>query len=123
MAGRFALSAAFVRNSLFVGMVALALASVLFTGRLASRLEQQSATFSDLFARFAAVSTLPASRDVEAQRVFRTFLDHATFPIIVTDQRGIPLTCKGTGISPDAITYELFTTADPTNPPPGPIDR
>ncbi|MFN8177979.1 MAG: ATP-binding protein [bacterium] len=122
MAGRFALSASQVRNSLFVGMVALALASVLFTGRLAGRLERQTATFSDLFARFAAVSTLPASRDVEAQRVFRSFLDRATFPIIVTDQRGVPLTCKGTGISPDAITYELFTTTDPANPPPGPID-
>jgi signal transduction histidine kinase len=96
---------------------------VLFTGRIAGRLERQTATFSDLFARFAAVSTLPASRDVEAQRVFRGFLDRVSFPIIVTDQRGVPLTCKGTGISPDAITYELFTTTDPGNPPPGPIER
>lgn len=123
MSGRFALSAAFVRNSLFVGMVGLSVASVLFTGRLAGRLERQTATFTDLFARFAAVSTLPASRDEETQRVFRGFLDRVAFPIIVTDQRGVPLTCKGTGISPDAITYDLFTTTDPQNPPPGPVEQ
>jgi signal transduction histidine kinase len=123
MAGRFTLSASLVRNSLFVGMVALSVASVLFTGRLAGRLERQTATFTDLFARFAAVSTLPASRDEEAQRVFRGFLDRVTFPIIVTDSRGVPLTCKGTGISPDAITYDLFTTTDPQNPPPGPVEE
>jgi hypothetical protein len=123
MSGRLALSASFVRNSLFVGMVGLSVASVLFTGRLAGRLERQTATFTDLFARFAAVSTLPASEDDEAQRVFRGFLDRVTFPIIVTDQRGVPLTCKGTAISPDAITYELFTTTDPQNPPPGPMEQ
>ena len=123
MSGRFTFSPSFVRNSLFVGMVGLSVASVLFTGRLAGRLERQTATFTDLFARFAAVSTLPAARDDEAQRVFRGFLDRVTFPIIVTDQRGVPLTCKGTAISPDAITYELFTTTDPQNPPPGPVEQ
>ena len=123
MAGRFSVSAAFVRNSLFVGMVTLSIASLLYSSRLASRLERQTAMFTDLFARFAAVSTLPASRDVEVQRVFRGFLDRVTFPIIVTDQRGVPLTCKGTEVSPEAITYDLFTTTDPANPPPGPMER
>jgi len=121
MSGRFPVSAAFVRNSLFVGMAGLALASLLFTSRLTTRLERQTASFTDLFAQFAAVSTLPASRDDEAQRVFRGFLDRVTFPIIVTDQRGVPLTCKGTDVSADDITYDLFTTTDPANPPPGPL--
>lgn len=123
MAGRFPVSAAFVRNSLFVGMVTLSLASLLFSSRLASRLERQTAMFTDLFARFAAVSTLPASQDPEGQRVFRTFLDRVTFPIIVTDQRGVPLACKGTDVSSDAITYDLFNNTDPQNPPPGAMDE
>ncbi len=123
MPGRFPTSAAFVRNSLFVGMVTLSIASLLYSSRLASRLEQQTITFTDLFARFAAVSTLPASQDEEAQRVFRGFLDRVTFPIIVTDQRGVPLTCKGTDVSAEDITYDLFLTTDPANPPPGPMDR
>lgn len=123
MAGRLSISASFVRNALFVGMVALSVASLLFSSRLAARVERQTATFTDLFARFAAVTTLPASRDPEAQRVFRSFLDRVTFPIIVTDQRGVPLASKGAEISPDAITYDLFATTDPMNPPPGPMER
>jgi signal transduction histidine kinase len=122
MAGRLSVSPALVRNALFVGMIALSVASLSFTSRLASRLERQTATFTDLFARFAAASTLPAARDEEAQRVFRGFLDRVTFPIIVTDRRGVPLTCKGTDVSPDEITYDLFTTTDPQNPPPGPVE-
>lgn len=123
MAGRFPVSAAFVRNSLFVGMVTLSIASLLYSSRLASRLERQTVTFTDLFARFAAVSTLPASEDVEAQRVFRGFLDRVTFPIIVTDQRGVPLTAKGTDVSAEAISYDLFLGTDPANPPPGPMEE
>jgi hypothetical protein len=119
MAGRFPVSAVFIRNALFVGMVALAVASLLFSSRLAARLERQTATFTDLFARFAAATTLPASRDPEAQRVFRGFLDRVSFPIILTDQRGVPMACKGTDVSPDDITYDLFATTDPANPPPG----
>jgi len=122
MAGfRFSISPVFVRNFLFLGMVTLSLASLLFTSRLATRLEQQTAVFTDLFARFAAASTLAASQDEEVQRIFRGFMDHVTFPIIVTDKRGVPWTCKGTGISPDAIPYDVFISTDPTNPAPGPV--
>jgi signal transduction histidine kinase len=123
MAGRlrFSFSPAQVRNFLFLGMVALALASFLFSSRLAARLERQTATFTDIFARFAAASTLPASQHEEVQRLFRSFMSKVDFPIILTNRRGVPWTCKGTGISPDAIPYEVFATTDPTNPPPGPV--
>jgi signal transduction histidine kinase len=119
--GAASASPAFVRNLLFLGMVTLAVASFLFSWRLATRLERQTATFTDLFARYAAASTLAASQDEEVQRIFRSFMDRVSFPIIVTDRRGVPWTCKGTGISPDAIPYDVFTSADPTNPPPGPV--
>jgi two-component system, NtrC family, sensor histidine kinase KinB len=119
---RFSVSPAFIRNALFLGMVALSLASLLFTSGITSRLERQTAAFTDLVARFAAASTLPASQDDEVQRVFRGFLDRVNFPIIVTDRRGVPLTCKGVDVSADDITYELFTTTDPANPPRGPME-
>jgi hypothetical protein len=115
-------SPALVRNALFLGMVTLSLASLLFTSRITKRLEDQTATLTDLVARFAAASTLPASQDEEVQRVFRGFVDRVSFPIIVTDRRGVPLTCKGIDISPDEITYALFTTTDPHNPPSGTMD-
>jgi signal transduction histidine kinase len=122
MAGlRVSMSPVFIRNFLFLGMVTLSLASLLYTSRLATHLERQTAIFTDLFARFAAASTLAASQDEEVQRIFRGFMDHVTFPIIVTDRRGVPWTCKGTGISPDAIPYDTFVSTDPANPPPGPI--
>lgn len=111
----------FLRNVVFVGLMALSLASLLYSGRLASRLEKESAFFTDLFARFAAAVTLPASQDQEVQRTFRGFMDELDFPIILTDRNGVPWTCKGVGISPDAIPYDVFTTTDPTNPPPGPV--
>lgn len=120
---RLSISPAFVRNALFLGMVTLSLASLLFTSRVTARLERQTATFTDLVARFAAASTLPAAQDDEVQRVFRGFLDRVSFPIIVTDRRGVPLTCKGIGVSPDEITFELFSITDPRNPPPGPMDK
>ena len=123
MAGRLGLSISpgQVRNFLFLGMVALALASFLFSSRLATRLERQTATFTDIFARFAAASTLPASQHEEVQRLFRSFMGKVDFPIILTNRRGVPWTCKGTGISSDAIPYEIFASTDPTNPPPGPV--
>jgi signal transduction histidine kinase len=118
---RFSVSPALVRNALFVGMIALSLASLLFTGRLARVLEQRTAVYTDVFARFAAAATLPASQDPEAQRVFRSFLDRMAFPIIVTDRRGVPWAARGTGVSIDAIEFDVFSTADPRDPPPGPI--
>ncbi|MGH2571072.1 MAG: sensor histidine kinase [bacterium] len=120
---RVAITTALIRNILFLGMVALSLASLLYTSRLAAHLERQTAMFTDLFARFAAASTLAASQNDEVQRTFRGFLDHVTFPIVVTDNRGVPWTCKGTGISPDEIPYDIFVSVDPQNPPPGPIEE
>jgi len=116
-------TAAFLRNALLLGMLVLSLASLLFTGRITARMEAQSATFTDLVARFAAESTLPASQDAEVQDVFRGFVEQVTFPIVVTDRRGVPLTCKGTDLSSDVITYELFITSDADNPPPGPMSE
>ena len=103
-------------------MITLSLASLLFTSRITARLERQTALFTDLVARFSAASTLSASEDDEVQRVFRGFIERVNFPIVVTDRRGVPLTCKGVHVSPDAITFELFTTTDATNPPSGPMD-
>ena len=121
MAGRFSATPGLIRNLLFLGMVGLAVASFLFSWRLATSLERQTAAFTDLFARYAAGATLAASRDTEVQRIFRSFMDRVSFPIIVTDARGVPWTTKGTGISPDAISYEAFVSTDPTNPPPGSV--
>ncbi len=116
-------SPGFVRNVVFLGLMALSLASLLYSGRLAARLEAESALFTDLFARFAASATLPASQDEEVQRIFRGFMDELDFPIIITDKSGVPWTCKGVGISPDAIPYDVFVSTDPANPPPGPVDE
>ncbi|HET9887383.1 MAG TPA: HAMP domain-containing sensor histidine kinase [bacterium] len=123
MAGRAgsSLSPGLLRNFVFLGLMALSIASLLYSGRLAARLEKESALFTDLFARFAASATLPASQDEEVQRIFRGFMDKLDFPIILTDRDGVPWTCKGVGISPDAIPYDVFTSTDPSNPPPGPV--
>jgi len=102
-------------------MIALSGASLLFSSRLARSLEHRTATFTNLFARFAAGATMAASQDEEAQRLFRRFLDNVTFPIILTDRRGVPWTAKGTGVSVDDLYYDEFATTDPANPPPGPI--
>jgi len=121
VAGRFSVTPALIRSSLFVGMIALSGASLLFSSRLARSLEHRTATFTNLFARFAAGATMAASQDEEAQRLFRRFLDNVTFPIILTDRRGVPWTAKGTGVSVDDLYYDEFATTDPANPPPGPI--
>ena len=77
MAGRAgsSLSPGLLRNFVFLGLMALSIASLLYSGRLAARLEKESALFTDLFARFAASATLPASQDEEVQRIFRGFMD------------------------------------------------
>jgi signal transduction histidine kinase len=123
MAGRTGrpVTPAFIRNALFLGMVTLSVASLLFTGRIAARIERQTSTLTDLFARFAAAATLPAAFDDEIQRVFRGYLDRVSFPIIVTDRRGVPLAFKGTEYAPEAVSFETFLTTDPENPPAGPV--
>ncbi len=115
------ISPSFLRNIVLLGLMALSLASLLHSSKLAARLEKESAVFTDIFARFAASATLPASQDEEIQRIFRGFMDELDFPIILTDRDGVPWTCKGVGISPDAIPYDVFTSTDPRNPPPGPV--
>ena len=122
MAGRIGrpVSPALIRNALFLGMVTLSVASLLFTGRIAARIESQTSTLTDLFARFAASATLPAAFDDEVQRVFRGYLDRVSFPIIVTDRRGVPLAFKGTVYSPDAVSFESSSRPTRRIPRPAP---
>lgn len=115
------ISPAFIRNALFAGMIILSVASLWFSSRIAARLEEQTSTLTDLFARFAAASTLPASENIEVQESFRSYLERVSFPIIVTDRRGVPLGAKGVGADDNDVSFQVFLTTDPENPPDGAV--
>lgn len=104
-----------LRTAFLIGTVALVGGFLYYTNSLIRRLEDETAALTELIARFCASATLPASESEEVQRIFREIQDGIHFPIVITDQRGIPLAWKGIAIPADAIPYETYRDADPRN--------
>jgi hypothetical protein len=113
-------SATFLRSYMFLGSAGLVILFLLYTHNLVRRLEAQADLLSGVFAQFCATATFPAMDDRNIHAILDSVIRRIDFPLVITDDRGVPLAWKKIGIDPYAIPYQVFREIDPENPPPGP---
>lgn len=113
-------TAAFLRNYMFLGSAGLVVLFLLYTHSLVRRLEAQADVLSGIIAQFCATTTFPAMDDRNLHAILDSVIRRIDFPLVITDDRGVPLAWKNIGIGPYAIPYQVFREIDPGNPPPGP---
>ncbi|MCK4547444.1 MAG: HAMP domain-containing histidine kinase [Candidatus Eisenbacteria sp.] len=113
-------SATFLRSYMFLGSAGLVILFLLYTHNLVRKLEDQADLLSRVFAQFCATTTFPAMDDRNLHAILDTVIRRIDFPLVITDDRGVPLAWKKIGINPYAIPYQVFRELDPQNPPPGP---
>ncbi len=117
-----------LRAYIFLGSGFLILTLFFYTNHLIDRLEKETEVLSHIFAQFCAGTIVPATQNQGISGVFSEVTESIPFPVIVTDQRGVPWTWHGIpdelgGISVriEDVSYEDFAVTDPADPPPGPM--
>jgi hypothetical protein len=104
---RFAWSR-FWKAGLFVGSSVLVLVVFLFTNQMIRRLTIEVRTTSSVLARFCAAASFPAATDPELQRIFQEVLAGIDFPIVLTDDQGLPRAWRGIGLDPALVPAASF---------------
>lgn len=92
-----------LKSALFVGSGVLVAAVFLFTQQMITRLSEEVATTSRVLAGFCAQASFPAVRDPEVQELFAEVIAHVDFPIIITDNAGVPRAWRDVGIDPGLV--------------------
>lgn len=96
---------------LFLAIVLLTVALVVHSNYVITRLNAESRSLCTVLARFFAVSTIQAAEDPMVGPIFREVARNITFPLVVTDTKGIPRAWKGIGIAPETVPDSLLHIA------------
>lgn len=105
--GRPALPRLF-QGYLFLGVAGIVLAVFVFTNILVARLATQVQSTSQVFARFCATASYPATTDSTLSAIVGEVISGLKFPIVLTDAQGVPRAWKGiavptTDVPPEAL--------------------
>lgn len=95
---------------LFLGVAGIVLAVFLFTNILVARLANEVKSTSEVFARFCATASYPATTDTTGalSRIVGDVISGLNFPIVLTDAQNVPRAWKGIAVrSEDVPTEEL----------------
>lgn len=116
--GREAVAVPGIRAHVFVAASVLAIGIFLYTNSVIGRLKAEAATQSASIASLCATTTYAARDNEELRMIFGNLIDSISFPIVITDARGIPITWKGlpVDVDPYDISHEEYTSADPGTP-------
>lgn len=100
------------RAYLFAAALLLVAASLVYTLVLIRRLEEEPRIMSRVFARFCMTAAIPeaAGESPETGIIFEEVIQKINFPVIVTDQKGMPLAWRGIGVEPFALEDEDFAS-------------
>ena len=109
-----------LKGYLFLGAVILAAASLLYTNRLARRLEHAQQTTSMVFAKVAADLSFSAAESATPD-VYLPLVRRIDFPVIFTDMNGVPRAWRNVAIDPRAVDNEELERVDPNVPPSGAV--
>jgi hypothetical protein len=106
---------------LFLGVAGIVLAVFLFTNILVARLANEVKSTSEVFARFCATASYPATTDTTGAlgRIVSDVISGLNFPIVLTDAQNVPRAWKGIAVrSEDVPTEELeaLSTGKPVKP-------
>jgi signal transduction histidine kinase len=91
-----------LKTGVFLGCSLLVVVLFLFTNATISRLTSEVSTTSRVLAEFLAQASFPAVRDPELQKIFSEVISHIDFPIVITDNEGVPRAWREVGI-PDSL--------------------
>jgi signal transduction histidine kinase len=97
-------AARLLRIALFAGGSLLAAAVFVFNVQIIQRLTREVETTSRVLARFCALASFPATSDPELQRIFSEVLIGIDFPIVITDNEGLPRAWRHVGIDPALVS-------------------
>lgn len=109
-----------LKLGLFLGASLLAAAVFLFTHQMVTRLSHEVATTSRVLARFCAQASFPATRDPEMRRIFSEVIAHVDFPIVITDDLGLPRAWRETEVDAalvPAASLDSLAEGMPISPP------
>ena len=106
------------RGWVFIAVSVFAIVIFLYTNSLIRRLEMQAANLSRSIAGLCATATYAARENEELRVIFTELIESITFPIIISDRRGVPITWKGLPFEADPydVSHEEYLAADPVNP-------
>jgi len=96
-----------IRAAVFLGSGALVVAAFVFTSMTANRMSEQIETTSGVLARLLAQASFPATRNLELQRILSDVISRVDFPILITDQHGLPRAWRHLSIDPALVPDSL----------------
>ncbi len=105
--GRPALPRLF-QGYLFLGVAGIVLAVFVFTNILVARLATQVQSTSEVFARFCATASYPATTDTTLSAIVGEVINGLAFPIVLTDAQGVPRAWKGIAVKSSDVPQEAL---------------
>ena len=105
--GRIALPRLF-QGYLFLGVAGIVLAVFVFTNILVARLANQVQSTSEVFARFCATASYPATTDTTLSAIVGEVISGLNFPIVLTDAQGVPRAWKGISVPSSDVAPEAL---------------
>ena len=105
--GRIALPRLF-QGYLFLGVAGIVLAVFVFTNILVARLANQVQSTSEVFARFCATASYPATTDTTLSSIVTEVITGLNFPIVLTDAQGVPRAWKGISVPSSDVPPEAL---------------
>jgi signal transduction histidine kinase len=105
--GRPALPRLF-QGYLFLGVAGIVLAVFVFTNILVARLATQVQSTSEVFARFCATASYPATTDSTLSAIVGDVISGLNFPIVLTDAQGVPRAWKGISVPTSDVPPEAL---------------
>ena len=93
---------------LFLGVAGIVLAVFVFTNILVARLANQVQSTSEVFARFCATASYPATTDSTLSSIVSEVITGLNFPIVLTDAQGVPRAWKGISVPSSDVPPEAL---------------
>lgn len=112
---------------LFLGFIAIILALFLYFQTLVREVRDSTKITSKIFAEFLKTSTTAygvyPKPNPEMEIIFKEVIKNIDFPVVITDEKGIPRAWRNVKIDPASIPNEELENVDPKNPPEGPVKK
>jgi signal transduction histidine kinase len=92
-----------IKATLFLLSAVLVVALFLFTNRTIAKLTREVQATSRVLARFCAQASIPVTQNPELQGVFSDLIGSIDFPLILTDDHGVPRAWRAVGVDPELV--------------------
>ncbi len=96
----------FIRISLVLGVVIVALVFIYYTQEVIGELKKNSTQVVTAYARLWQLVAMESTTGEEVNLIFEEVIQKSRFPIVVTDYQGTPQAWREVGVSWDDTTYK-----------------